>query len=204
VESLIEKRLAKSGCGAHKTRFGNRPNRIRKRILGVLCCFIFVALSGFTMKAITLKWNANTEANLAGYTVYSGTNSHSYNKSNFVGNVTTNTPTGLIAGTTYYFAMTAKNTSGQESDFSNEISVKVPTVLGQPVQASTQLAAGKIKLTWGSSVSSLYRVYYKTNLAEPAWNPLTADLLAVGPTTSWTDPTLPKSGSRFYRVFQTQ
>ena len=156
------------------------------------------------MKAITLKWNANTDANLAGYTVYSGTNSHSYNKSNFVGNVTTNTPTGLIAGTTYYFAITAKNTTGQESAFSNESAVNMPAVLGQPVQASTQLAAGKIKLTWTSSISSLYRVYYKTNLADPVWKPLTADLLAAGPTTSWTDPSLPQGPSRFYSVFKTQ
>jgi endoglucanase len=163
-----------------------------------------MVLSGFTMKAITLKWNANTEANLAGYTVYSGTNSHSYNKSNFVGNVTTNTPTGLIAGTTYFFAITAKNTAGQESDFSNEAVVSMPAVLGQPVQASTQLAAGKIKLTWTSSISSLYRVYYKTNLADPVWKPLTADLLAAGPTTSWTDPSLPQGPSRFYSVFKTQ
>jgi endoglucanase len=163
---------------------------------------VILALSAFSMKAITLVWNANTDPDLAGYTVYSGTNSHVYNKANYVGNVTSNTPAGLIPGMTYYFAITAKNTSGLESDFSNEIAVDVQPNLGQPVAATTQLVSGKMKLSWPSTLSSTYRVYYKTKLTDATWTQLTSDLLAAGTTTSWTDPTLANAQSRFYRVFK--
>jgi hypothetical protein len=156
------------------------------------------------MKAITLAWDANTEPDLAGYTVYSGTNSHQYIKSNYVGKVTTNTPAGLVSGVTYYFAITARNTAGLESPFSNEISVQQPVSFGQPVQANVQLVSGKFKLTWASDAASVFRVYYTTTLIDPTWLPLSSDLLAVSATTSWTDPASAQAPSRFYRVFKTQ
>ena len=165
---------------------------------------VLLASCTLPLKAITLRWDANKEPDLAGYTVYSGTNAHTYNKSNYVGNVISNTPTGLIEGLTYFFAVAAKNTSGIESLLSNEISMTIPALLGQPVKASTQLVSGKIKLSWGSTPSSTFRIYYKTNLNEPTWAPLTANLVAAGTTTTWTDPALPNAPSRFYRVFKTQ
>src|ERR1041385_6176335 len=117
---------------------------------------MIMALSGFSIKAITLAWNANTDPGLAGYTGYSGTNSHVYTKSNYVGNVTSNSPAGLLARATYFFAITAKNAFGIESNLSSEIAVTVPAPLGQPVPAATQLIVGKMKLTWPSTLFSTY------------------------------------------------
>ena len=68
---------------------------------------------------VTLAWDANTESALAGYKLYYGTSSRTYGTPITVGNVTTYTVTGLGTGT-YYFAVTAYDTSGVETTYSNE------------------------------------------------------------------------------------
>lgn len=81
---------------------------------------------------VTLAWDAPTMAldgitpltgsnTISGYTVYYGTSSGNYASSADAGNATKYTVTGLSGGTTYYFAVTASNTSG-ESGYSNEVS----------------------------------------------------------------------------------
>jgi hypothetical protein len=72
-------------------------------------------------RAVTLVWDANSETNIAGYIVHYGTTSRSYTNHNIVGNVTTNQIAGLASGRTYYFAVTAYDTLGLESDYSNEV-----------------------------------------------------------------------------------
>lgn len=69
-----------------------------------------------------LSWDPNTESDLAGYKVYAGTSSRSYGPPIDVGNVTSFKVINLAKGQTYYFAVTAYNTSGAESGFSNEVS----------------------------------------------------------------------------------
>jgi hypothetical protein len=87
-----------------------------------------VAVSGdftFTTLAdvkVTLAWDPNTETDLAGYKVYVGTASRTYTTTLDVGNVTTCTVNGLVPGQVYYFAVTAYDTSRNESTFSNEVS----------------------------------------------------------------------------------
>jgi hypothetical protein len=86
-----------------------------------------------------LSWDANTEPDLAGYKVYYRTASGNYGTPIDVGNQTTYTISGLGSGT-YYFAARAYNTSGNESDFSNEVSKTFkPGVL--VVSPSTGLSA---------------------------------------------------------------
>jgi hypothetical protein len=72
--------------------------------------------------ALTLAWDPNTEADLTGYKIYYGTRSGGYDFAIDVGNVTRYTVTGLEPETRYYFALTAYDTSGNESDFSGEVS----------------------------------------------------------------------------------
>jgi len=71
----------------------------------------------------TLDWDANTEPDLAGYKIYRSTVSGGSRV--LIGVVpkgtTTYTATGLQSGTTYYFVVTAYNTSFGESAFSNEV-----------------------------------------------------------------------------------
>ena len=73
----------------------------------------------------TVSWNPSTSTNLAGYKVHVGTSSGVYSSVVDVGNVTAYAVTNLGVGTTYYFAVTAYNTSGVESSFSNEVSKSI-------------------------------------------------------------------------------
>lgn len=86
--------------------------------------FIIILISPqFLFSAqIKLAWDPNTEPDLAGYRIYWGKSSRSYENSVDVGNVTQYTLTGLTAGETYFIAATAYNFSNMESDFSNEVS----------------------------------------------------------------------------------
>jgi len=77
-------------------------------------------------KAVILAWNPNVETNLAGYKPYYGGASGTYTNTTTLGLVTTSTILGLFSSTTYYFALTAYNTQGQESDFSGEIAYTTP------------------------------------------------------------------------------
>ena len=76
---------------------------------------------------IQVNWNPNTEEDLAGYRLYVGTASGQYGEPVDVGNVTGHvmeiTPEH---GATYYFALTAYDTSGNESGYSAEASCFVP------------------------------------------------------------------------------
>ena len=78
---------------------------------------------------ITLAWDPNTEPDLEGYKCYYGLNSMEYINTVFVGNNTVCTVTGLTPGETYYFAVTAYDIVGLESDYSEEIIYTVPTDL---------------------------------------------------------------------------
>lgn len=68
-----------------------------------------------------LTWSANSESDLAGYTIYYATASHSgtcptgYTSNQNAGNVTSYYFDNLTAGATYYFQLTAKDTSNNES-----------------------------------------------------------------------------------------
>jgi hypothetical protein len=79
-----------------------------------------------TTASVNLAWNANTESTIAGYKLYTGTASGVYGTPTDKGNVTTASVANLTSGTTYYFALTAYTTTGQESAKSTEISYKAP------------------------------------------------------------------------------
>jgi hypothetical protein len=70
---------------------------------------------------VTLSWSPNSEADLTGYKIKQGTTSRAYTTSIYVGNVTTYTLTGLTAGQTYYFAISAIDKNGNESGLSAEV-----------------------------------------------------------------------------------
>jgi hypothetical protein len=91
--------------------------------------------------AATLSWVAPTSndngtclSDPAGYKIYYGTSSGMYSRSIDVGNVTSYTVSDLTEGVTYYFAATAYDGSGNESDLSNEVSTTI--------SGSEQLAQG--------------------------------------------------------------
>jgi len=73
----------------------------------------------------TVSWNANSELDLAGYKIYYGKSSGSYESQVYVGNVTSYHLTGLEEGKHYYFAVTALDFSGNESTLSKEVGTTI-------------------------------------------------------------------------------
>ena len=73
---------------------------------------------------ITLAWDANPEATVVGYRLYRGMESGLYSEFVDVGNLIEYRVEDLEMGTTYYFAVTAYDTRGVESDYSDEVSYR--------------------------------------------------------------------------------
>ena len=82
--------------------------------------------STFAVNSLTLAWNPSTSTNVAGYKIYSGLASGVYSSTNSISGSTNVTLTGLIEGSTYYFAATTVDTLGNESPFSDEASYSIP------------------------------------------------------------------------------
>jgi len=116
----------------------NTSNLKRPAVFSRIAYFalFFMTMSAATLQlgAVTaqaaqaaLSWIApttNTDGtaikSLAGYKVYTGTASGSYSQNVNVGNVTSYTNSSLNDGTTYYFAITAYDASGNTSGYSNQ------------------------------------------------------------------------------------
>ncbi len=107
---------------------------MKRTIILALASLAFLILSiGWMLGAsVTLAWNANPEPDIASYIVYCGTNSRAYPISTNVGKVTVARVDGLVEEATWYFAVTAVNTSGLEGDFSSEISVLISSTNHPP------------------------------------------------------------------------
>jgi hypothetical protein len=105
-----------------------------KRVAVVFAFVLFlVSWSGLLLtntcaqaSQVTLAWDASSDPDVAGYKLYYGTRSKSYSAVIPVGNRTTYSVPGLESGTGYYFAVTAYDNSGLESEFSNEASYTAP------------------------------------------------------------------------------
>lgn len=78
--------------------------------------------------SVGLAWNANTEADLAGYRLYRGTNSGSYVFTRDIGLQIQAVETNLVPGITYFWVVTAYNRTGLESEPSNEVSYTIPSI----------------------------------------------------------------------------
>lgn len=103
-----------------------------RRLVSMLCfASVVAALCIVPLGASTLvhlAWDANSEADLAGYRLLYGTTSGSYTNTIEIGNQTTYDAIDLAAGTTYYFVVVAYDDAGNVSAHSNEVPVQ-PTVL---------------------------------------------------------------------------
>jgi predicted ester cyclase len=119
------------------------------KVISTSIFFITLTIISFMLckavfaESLSMAWDANTENDLAGYQIYYTTASQD---SPYTGTgidqgaspitvplnslAATNTPSiqlsGLSAGQTYFFTITAYNTSDVESDFSNIVSYDVP------------------------------------------------------------------------------
>ena len=74
------------------------------------------------------SWTPNTESDLAGYKLHTGIASGTYTKTVDVGNVTDYVMANVEEGQTIYGALTAYDTSDNESGYSEEAHIFVPVI----------------------------------------------------------------------------
>ena len=93
--------------------------------LGILLALTPLAASA--TGTVTLAWDASPGTNvIANYNVYYGVASATYTNVAAAGTNLTVSISNLVEGTTYFFAATAVDTSGLESDYSTEVSNLIP------------------------------------------------------------------------------
>ena len=99
---------------------------------------LFVVLLMWAMNTlagqVSLAWDSSTSRAVAGYMLHYGQVSGNYTNKVDVGKVTSYSASGLLDGATYYYAVTAYDSSRVESAFSNEVSwgTTQPAGLPQP------------------------------------------------------------------------
>lgn len=96
-------------------------------LLVVLLLFQILSIKTAYGAQLTVAWDPNNDSATAGYKLYYGTQSKAYDVSIDVGNSTQHQVADLKPGTLYYFAATAYDAGGNESDFSEELVVNTPS-----------------------------------------------------------------------------
>jgi fibronectin type 3 domain-containing protein len=133
-------------------------------VLGISLLF-FCCLPGFAGD-VSLAWDASVSAGVVGYKIYYGPSSGNYNNSAEIGNQTSYTVADLTAGS-YFFAVTARDSAGNESGYSNEVSTVVietpppdttPPVIGSVGSAGITTSGATI--SWTTNEASTTQVEY--------------------------------------------
>ena len=70
-----------------------------------------------------------------------------------------------------------------------------------PPDPTSQLNSGAV-VRWKSVAGHFYRVEVSSSVPASSWTPASADILAYGATTSWTNTVADLSGQNFYRVVE--
>jgi len=100
-------------------------------------------------KQVTLKWNKNSEPDLRVYRMYGGTSANPSNKIDSITYLdTTKTIFNLTNGTKYYYRITAVDSLGNESLFSNEVNATPQSIIYKTDQAfepvTINMATGRL------------------------------------------------------------
>lgn len=151
-------------------------------------------------QSVTLAWIPSTDPNIAGCNLYYGVASGAYTQMVNPGNVTTVTISGLIEGTTYYFAATSYDILGLESDFSNEASYTVPGIIPvSPVTLQIRVAPTRqVIVTVTGQVGRTYSIQASADFVN--WNVIGTALVPAGGSLDITDPNAASFPKRFYRA----
>lgn len=107
-------------------RRGFRSSWLIRLYLILIVGGAFVTLPGYAVQNVTVSWDVSPGGNVAGYNLYYGPNSLEYTNMLVAGNATSVLVPGLVEGATYYFAATAYDLTGVESELSNEVLYSVP------------------------------------------------------------------------------
>jgi len=132
LEQAVLKAVADVGswcgkrCAGALASFFGGWRQTRALTVAGLCLLGAIGARGQGATSLFLWWNPSATA--VSYNLYYGTASGTYTNEQSVGSVTNATVSGLLPGTTYYFAATAVDAAGQESVFSSEFIYSVPGI----------------------------------------------------------------------------
>lgn len=143
--------------------------------------------------SITLMWDPSPDSTVVGYKVYSGPTSRVYTNQIDVGTATSTVVTGLVPGSTTFFAATSYNSAGTESPPSNELVYTCPGIL-QVVIGADQLLHVKFPAKNGH----WYEVQTCTNLS--GWNTISSVLAQTNGWLDVIDPNWSRAAQTFYRL----
>lgn len=120
-------------------------------IMVFLCVMLLAVPFGPALAAsdtkVVISWNANTESDLAGYKIYYGAVSGTYDEVVDVGNVVTYTIINP-GDDVVYFAVTAYDKAGNESGKSDVVSVNPPPANPTGIKAVWQKLTAFIHGLW--------------------------------------------------------
>jgi hypothetical protein len=145
---------------------------------------------------IILNWDASASPNVTGYNVYYGTTSGTYSYKVDAGNATSVTISNLACGVTYYFAATAYDANGDESQFSSEVSFVAAGILKMTVGANS---GGPPAIQFPAEPGHWYEIQATTDFNN--WSSIWQSDVAVSNVwMQFTDPNAGQFTSRFYRL----
>lgn len=180
----------------------------------LVALFIIAPVTGWTAKVV-VQWDTNTEPNVVGYKIHLGTQTGAYTATNDIGAQTWAQVQNLVAGRTYYFAVTAYSMEGLESDFSEEISYTPPNQAPVLVPISNMTNSEGSLLTFTATATDAdlpdQTLTYSLSSSAPSgaiidpvsgvftWSPSEAQ----GPSTNWVTVFVRDNGSPILTNSQT-
>lgn len=150
-------------------------------------------------QSVTFAWDRSAETNIVDYRIYYGVASSTYTNMVSTGNATSVTIGNLAEGVTYYFAATAYDIFGLESDFSDEISYLVPMAAGVQVRVAP---AGQTILTVTGPIGRTYDIQATEDLK--TWTIIGTVTVGAGGVLDFTDTNAAAFSKRFYRTREIQ
>jgi fibronectin type 3 domain-containing protein len=155
---------------------------------------------------VRLAWNAVSSAAVTGYTVHWGTGSRSYTSQLNPGEVTSATVTGLTEGRRYYFAVTAIDSQGARSAYSNEVSVIASSATdatapsAPPSFTATAGSPSTVSLDWDAASDNVGVTGYRIERCSGASCTSFAQIATTTTATSYSNTGLTASTHYRYRV----
>jgi hypothetical protein len=119
---------------------------LRRFILLIVSILTLFPATGIA-SSLQISWEANADTDLAGYKVYYGTQSGTYGNPVDVGKMTSYQISNVVAGTTYVVAVTAYDTSSNESGKSTEQSLYIPVL-------DTTLPTGSVRINSSAEMTT--------------------------------------------------
>jgi hypothetical protein len=170
------------------------------KLLGVLGLFVLISFppiaSADASSSLSLAWDRSSSTDVVGYRVYFGPASRQYTNSTYVGNVTSSLVSGLAGGAPYYFAMTAIDATGLESDYSTEFTY-TPTTGGSKLKVRV---AGnqQVILTVNGTTGQVYDFLATTNMT--TWSVLGGAVVTSDGQAIFVDSGAPSYRLRYYKA----